>query len=596
MLMSQSSVLLFCLLLHSVYAIDTFTLPEVKYADLVTLDESSLDHAVQALLDTGIIQISGIPRFGMIRKRALEDLAECFEAEETVASVKMTDGSHRVSSGAASRRGVAGEMSHVCGEAANKLRAAVDATTSQLFLALDSVVNKREKANAKSEDAMPVMKPHYETFRDLMSAGEHLEHLHTYFAPNGAAGTDTSAGMNVNPMTLDYHMDAGLMIAMTTGYYVNGEASEKSGLYLELEDGKRVKTVCADDSLIILMGDGAARWLNPVLGKHFHAAKHALIADLPVGGGASRSWYGKMYLPPADAIIPQEQMSFQDYHAIQSTHSAMSSESAEMKTDKIGALQSMLPSACGGNTNHYITLQDENCPSGQIWCWARCMDVPAGCTASDALCIDTQDGSVWTGGMCMGNDGKAFCEPECFVTPTITDDDNYCNGEGVSMFMEGFVSIAEKGKGETGCVNLFFTEWTLDTPVKYAIACIGIFCMGIFIQFLAKQRIVITKVMPDSLVRKSLIVLIYGAHVTFGYFAMLAAMTYSVELFCMVICGLTVGFAMFHLDSPNSVKSTDPCCPDVLDDEDSQHNDDKERILQKGGTVINGSNYSSSGN
>ena len=38
----------------------------------------------------------------------------------------------------------------------------------------------------------------------------------------------------------------------------------------------------------------------------------------------------------------------------------------------------------------------------------------------------------------------------------------------------------------------------------------------------------------------------YGVNVTSGYFAMLVAMTYSVELFSCMIVGLVLGHALFN--------------------------------------------------
>jgi len=547
----------FCVVLvfffHFVNSLDTFSLPEVKYADLVTLEERPIQQIVQHLQEIGAIQISGIPRFGMARQRALEDLGECFVTENAPVSVEMQDGSHRVSTGAISTHGIAEEMSHICGEAASKLRAAVDATSHLLFIALDSVASK------KNTQHIPLMEPSYNSFKDLMSKGDHIEHLHAYFAPSKLT-TDH------NPATLGYHVDAGLMIAMTTGYYTNAPASDISGLYLQLEDGKKVKAIADDDSLIVLMGDGASRWLNPVLGKPFRAVQHALIADLPVGSQATRSWYGKMYLPPADAVIPQEQLTFEKYHALESKYTLQLTKLNDISEQD--HLHTILPSACGGNINRFMTITVGNCASNQIWCWMSCMNVPDNCSAEDAVCVDTIDGTVNNGDIhCMNDDGTIYCEPECLDQPSNNStNDQYCIGQGTSMFMSGFASIAEKGEGKIECVNLFFTEWTLNSRVKYAFGCLGIFLMGILIQYLAKVRNSVSQIHND-IQRKALLTILYGVHVTLGYFAMLAAMTYSAELFCMICCGLTVGFAIFHLDKPNLSKSTDPCCPDTIDDD-----------------------------
>lgn len=146
----------------------------------------------------------------------------------------LPDGSRRTSAAAVTHKGVAGEMSHICGQAADRLRAAVDATTRQLFLALDKVKQGT------------LMAP-FESFSELMGEGEHLEHLHAYTSP--AAPTTPSA-----VPALNYHTDAGLLIAMTTGLYSSPSAG--GGLYMRLDggEGRYVQVTAEDDNLIILIG------------------------------------------------------------------------------------------------------------------------------------------------------------------------------------------------------------------------------------------------------------------------------------------------------------------------------------------------------
>lgn len=85
--------------------------------------------------------------------------------------------------------------------------------------------------------------------------------------------------------------------------------------------------------------------------------------------------------------------------------------------------------------------------------------------------------------------------------------------------------------------------------------------MCICIQAVASFRTKLPKLVKDPSHRTVANVLCYGVHVTLGYFAMLTAMTYSVELFCMIVFGLTAGFALFQHSSPLS--STDPCCGEL---------------------------------
>jgi hypothetical protein len=66
---------------------------------------------------------------------------------------------------------------------------------------------------------------------------------------------------------------------------------------------------------------------------------------------------------------------------------------------------------------------------------------------------------------------------------------------------------------------------------------------------------------------------LHGMQVTLAYLLMLAAMTYSIELFVMTVMGLTTGHAFFNRkETPRP--SADPCCPDDM----NQLVDDLENI------------------
>ncbi len=510
------------------------SLPEIKYADLLNLDTFIAQSIVRHFTTLGGAQITGIPAFAKSRKRALEDLPSCFLEENTRPSAVMGDGSKRLSSGAATKDGKAGPMDSACGDAANKLRSSVDSAAYLLFQAFDMALRQ------ESHSEQLIMGPRYNSYSALMSHGNHLEHLHSYF-PADQTSSPTRAP------TLDYHVDAGLMIAMTSGYYQNAQPSEASGLYFKLPNGEERKAAVDEDALIILMGDGAARWLAPVLGAAFRGIPHKLVVDLPVGQHSSRSWYGKMYLPPADAVIPQEQMKYSDYNELMMKYAPTVASRGEHQDS---SLQSLLPSACGGyieGVGRIMTANDDNCPVGQLWCWSRCMstaDLPCG---DDAVCWNSDTNEISPGDLHC-SPGSA-CNPACLDEPGGNSSSNgYCIGAGTSMFMQGFVSIVSEDSGSTECVNLWFTEWTLDSKVKYGFACIGVFLFCIFIQFLQTLRGGVNSLSNDKYVRIILNILLYGINVTCGYFAMLVAMTYSAELFAMICVGMTVGYGIFHAD------------------------------------------------
>jgi hypothetical protein len=131
------------------------------------------------------------------------------------------------------------------------------------------------------------------------------------------------------------------------------------------------------------------------------------------------------------------------------------------------------------------------------------------------------------------------------------------------MMMDGFTSTLLSRDGSSPCVNYLFPTWTLDTPGKFAAACIGTILMGILIGLITKIRFRVSK-MPAAkyqprLLKNTLTVVLFAVNLIFGYIAMLIAMTYSVELFLSMALGLTMGYAMFNLDMPPP-ESTDPCC------------------------------------
>jgi hypothetical protein len=377
----------------------SYTLPEVSYPDLLGLEPFAVNELVNQLTTVGAVQISGIPKFERARKEALEDAAECLmkQDDKFVGKRLMDDGSLRLTSAAASSDGLRGPMSNECGENAYKLRSIIDSVTRQVFLALDS---------SRDMESEMIMKPDYSTFSDLIAHGNHLEHLHAYFPPSSSRSNnnvnkdekDTTAAVKTedkqvsSSMTMDFHTDNGLMIAMTTGYYqspaasnsVTGSSSSSSssssqnGLYMMLPDGKKVKAVMSDSSLILLVGEGGMNWFAPVLdGKPLRAVPHALIVDLPAAvpaaaeglelGSSSRSWFGKMLLPPGNAYLTKEKMTYEQYHQLEIS-SLMNPSSS-----------SYIPLACaGGSMNGYgdkMMVENVQCTlsDGQpgIYCWMQ---------------------------------------------------------------------------------------------------------------------------------------------------------------------------------------------------------------------------------
>ena len=57
--------------------------------------------------------------------------------------------------------------------------------------------------------------------------------------------------------------------------------------------------------------------------------------------------------------------------------------------------------------------------------------------------------------------------------------------------MSGFTSVAAS---EFECLNLLFTSWTLTTPLRFGLACVGTFLLAILTELLTKWRRELSKV------------------------------------------------------------------------------------------------------
>jgi hypothetical protein len=562
-----------------------FELTRIDFNLLLSQDDSEILQLTNALVTVGAVQIVNVPQFDTARRDALSGLAACLQTSppDLIHAVTMNDGSLRRSVAATSRHGSDSALaSEPCAKASSRLRAVTDGAARQLLVSLD-VARRRRSAAAGPHGYL--VEP-YTHFEDLFSRGEHLEHLHSFYGPRedeleeqegggvkrlfGESapwkGRDDSLSAAA---TMPLHTDAGLFIAMTAGLYVSAAegppVDADNGLYVQLATGAVARAVARDDAVLFLVGEGGSRWLSPVLGAPLRAVPHALLA-LPSmlqakDGALTRSWYGKMFLPPSDALIPAtapgRRVPYSEYRR------------SEVESYlRSGQLES-LPSACeptaaaeGGGTGHRALralalssaeLTNTLCDGGTgVMCWKNCYtgaELPY--CGLEAECVDTATGEIVDGSqMCPSEAGMDACELACMGVISNETSDEYCYGSGTSMYMDGFTSVVTEKDGSTACLNLLFTDWTLDSETKYVVACVGVFFLAVLTEALTLIRSLVTKAAKHSAL-PSLVSLIglsflYGAQTMLGYMLMLAAMTYSVEIFACMIAGLTVGYALFN--------------------------------------------------
>jgi hypothetical protein len=547
----------------------SFSFPSYDYHDILILDPSTAIKISHDLTSLGFLQIKNIPRYADARLAALKSAHQCFQSKTEDGIIQrntMADGSLRLTASALSSNGIGGALSSACAQtSSSNLRALVDNVSRQVFRMLDAA------AVSPSNQEVQIMKP-YRSYSDLITHGDHLEHLHVYYP----SSSDNPQQQLVDQPTLDLHTDNGIMIAMTAGYYAGDYRTDEHGLYVELPTGQVCRASVDEDSLVLMVGAGS-RWLSPMLGAPLRAVPHAMVAGIH-GEDSSRAWFGKMILPPADAIIMQDgkATSFQQYRHLITTASDEHSHS--------------LPTGCGSYdasaaavTNPYMHLSTSQCTaedgSAGLTCWTQCYsvaDLPCGL---DAQCVYLATNEVVDGDkMCPDHDDGA-CQLECVDsdadnTSTTSSFDGYCYGSGTSMLMDGFTMMAFSNRGSVPCINLLFTSWTMDTNLKFAFGCVGVFLISVTVQWMTmfRQKIKKGKTKTSVYANSVFTVLVYGIQVVLSYFIMLAAMTYSVELFTMVCVGLTVGYAAFNMEQPAT--SPDQCCDLDIDIEDMDKNKD----------------------
>ena len=387
-----------------------YNLPEISYNQLVTLDESTILQLAQDMITLGAVQITDIPNYKKVREDGLEHLAECLSNGEGITEVIMNDNTKRMSTAARAMHGTPTPMNSPCGDAASGLRSAVDVASRQLLLSLDAVVAMRGNDNDNV-----LLSNKYNTFESIHSNGDHLEHLHAFVKPNDVVDSPRSlfvGDTEDEELTMPMHTDSGLMIAMTSGLYKDAKGKILSsneienGLYMTLNTGSVVKVVTKDDSLIIMMGQGAASWLEPKLGQQIRAVPHALLVDIG-GVSTSRAWFGKMYLPPTDAI--SERWGGSTF----ATFTASTEKASEVAIVNGERYMTSLPAACGSSmritksdtssnkaSHDWISLSgymlsNTLCADGDgVMCWTNCYtgsDLPS--CGTQAECVDPATGA-----------------------------------------------------------------------------------------------------------------------------------------------------------------------------------------------------------
>ncbi|KAG5185579.1 hypothetical protein JKP88DRAFT_180232 [Tribonema minus] len=450
-------------------------------------------------------------------------------------------------------------------EAAERLRSAVDATGRAYANVLDQLAH----GNALLESGEV---PPFALFAAAASTAESLEHFHVFTHDTPAGGESHRHGDGMLPL----HSDVGLFLVMTAAEYFQLESGTRlghgtapqTGLLVELPDGRRVRPQLAEGSLLVMNGEAATRWMDAGALRP-HAPLHE-VESLELTATA-RAWFGRMYFPPqaatlrGEALLPltfgeHRQQTYEAFRSGQG-HSASAVGCAPVTTSAMLQQQSH-------NLSAQRVLADEgSCGADEVYCWMSCMQIPAAltCSKADIVCINPTNGTLWPEDYMdsRGTPGHCYdCVPDCGASgaassqggapdmPAVTSTSSFCNTvlSPTTMWMTGFQFMA--GHAGSPCVVYLFPGWVLNSAVKFGIACVGSFLMGIAAAALTSVRLLLNRqFVPQqkgkqrlwALAGYALQLVVLAVQLTLGYWCMLVAMTYQAELFIMIVLGLAFG-------------------------------------------------------
>ena len=312
-----------------------------------------------------------------------------------------------------------------------------------------------------------------------LTSAPHKDHIHVYerdpsqVLDNHRHHDTMSQG---GDYLVPYHVDNGIFLLITP--------FPNHGMNLEMSDGSVVST---DDigrgSIIVLFGLGLTDWLlqnDRVAASEFHPVPHAVPALRTL---RHRSVFARMVVAPATATPAGGSLTFDEVFMRRSLNES-GYDSQVCSTDLLGN---------SGSDGSWRDAMDAMCDEGEAYCWMGCRALPRACPAPGLATCFSKKNNLTCSTEPNGKPMDPACKWECLPS---SDNDRsaykvseYCNGK-MDMLMLGF---DVSGKKENPCIVLFVEEWTLDTPVKFWLACFGVMCLGFSIEALIALRRTITR-------------------------------------------------------------------------------------------------------
>lgn len=357
------------LIVASVVA-DKFIVPSVSHASLVRGDEAVSAVMRAALIDSGMISVTGIPGYAELRKTTLARSDTCGASSHAAQSHTYSDGTTRRTMATHSISGPGGAQpikhedntGNHCASfdvAANRFRETVSSTTNTFAERLSALLHLDSPVLVTSTGFS------FPTFAEVAKNSEHLEHFHSYTRPTMVDAAE--------PETIAMHTDQGIFIAFTPPLMLRDgkldKAAHAGDFFIERPDGSRTLVRFEEDALIFMLGDGIHQVVDHKRTPDtpsIRATPHALVAPV-TAPNAARLWYGRMVLAPHLAISPA--------HAPKTFGQIREGLVKATRTfdDSADAL-SLGCSSHGSHAKRALQTEAPSCAAGTMFCWNRCMN------------------------------------------------------------------------------------------------------------------------------------------------------------------------------------------------------------------------------
>jgi len=374
----------------------------VAFGDLThghSFSEKARKTIENALTNVGIVTVSDIPGYDVLRRHVLREAHRCAQVSPEAMRYTFDDGTMRTSLGGVSDASGAHEIP--VGEGVEIVAACKDFhASSSKFRDLIARISESFGARlgeliAPMQGSLPLLHAakggrDYETVSDIFRHGQHLEHFHSYHLPERKVGAES---------TIEFHTDQGLCIAFTSALLVQQsgdgdvQVTDKptGEFHIQLSSGARVLVEFPHDHLMFMLGDGVNQYVNTRLqsGPALRAVPHAMVMP-GHARSESRVWYGRMFLPPSDAVSVDHEMT---YGRIRNTMiTAWASEDEDSSAWKLSL------GCSGGQQARELSATQSGCAANQMYCWFRCMNytveaTPDTCTAqgTELKCTNARD-------------------------------------------------------------------------------------------------------------------------------------------------------------------------------------------------------------